>query len=80
MVIARAADAMVIDKFVDVAVCAGDPESVTLNVSGVAVTGIVGVPLIVPAVAFSDSPAGRVPAVNCHVKAPVPPLARRVCK
>ncbi len=76
---ARPAGLIVMAKFA-VTVCTGDPESVTLNVSGVATTGIVGVPLIVPADAFSASPAGRVPAVSCHVKAPVPPLAVRVCK
>ena len=50
------------------AVCAvGEPESVTLKVSGVAVTGVLGVPLIKPVDAFSDNPAGKVPAVTCHV-------------
>src|SRR5260370_39164659 len=58
-----------------VAVCAGEPESVTLKLSGVAVTWVVGVPLIKPVGAFSDNPAGRVPAGNCQVEAPVPPEA-----
>src|ERR1039457_4867599 len=63
-----------------VAVCAGDPESVTLKVSGVAVTGAVGMPLINPVDAFSAKPAGKDPAVNCQVKAPVPPVAARLCE
>src|ERR1035441_10958260 len=48
------------------AVCADEPESVTLNVSGVAVMGVLGVPLINPVDAFSDNPAGKVPAVTCR--------------
>src|ERR1035441_9530697 len=48
------------------AVCADEPESVTLNVSGVAVMGVLGVPLIKPVDAFSDNPAGKVPAVTCQ--------------
>jgi hypothetical protein len=39
-------------------------ESLTLMVSGVALTAAVGVPLIAPVAAFSDSPAGNVPLVN----------------
>ena len=60
------------------AVCTGEPESVTLKVSGVAVTGVLGVPLIRPVAAFNDKPAGKVPAVNCQVSAPVPPEAPSV--
>src|ERR1035441_483731 len=77
VVIVNVAGAMVRFKFA-VAVCAEDPESVTLNVSGVAVTGVVGVPPISPVEAFSAKPAGNVPAVSCHVKAPVPPVAARL--
>ena len=44
---------------------AGLPESVTLKVSGAAIL-VVGVPLMVPAVGFSESPAGRVPLVSAH--------------
>src|ERR1039457_7193101 len=79
VVIVNVAGAMVRFKFT-VAVCAQDPESVTLNVSGVAVTGVVGVPPISPVEAFSAKPAGNVPAVSCHVKAPVPPVAANVCE
>jgi hypothetical protein len=79
VVIVNVAGAMVRFKFT-VAVCAEDPESVTLNVSGVAVTGVVGVPPISPVEAFSAKPAGKVPAVSCHVKAPVPPVAANVCE
>ncbi len=70
----RFAGVMVRVRFA-VAVCAGELESVTLNVSGVAFTAAVGVPLMRPVEAFSDKPFGRVPAVNCHVKAPDPPVA-----
>ena len=50
-----------------VAVCAGDPESVTLKLSGVAVAAAVGVPLISPLDALRLRPAGKVPEVNCQV-------------
>jgi hypothetical protein len=63
-----------------VAVCTVDPESVTLKVNGVAVTGKVGVPPISPLDAVRVKPAGSVPAVNCQVKAPVPPVAASVCE
>ena len=49
------------------ALCAGEPESVTLKVSGVAVTWLEGVPLISPLEAFSPNPAGNVPLVSCQV-------------
>ncbi len=49
------------------AACTGEPESVTLKVSGVALTGAAGVPLISPVDTFNDNPEGKVPAVNCHV-------------
>ena len=62
------------------ALCAGEPESVTLKVSGVAFTAAVGVPLMRPVDAFNDKPFGKAPAVNCHVKAPVPPVAVRLCE
>jgi hypothetical protein len=42
----------------------GLPESLTWKVSGVALTAAVGVPLMAPVAAFSDSPAGKVPLVN----------------
>jgi hypothetical protein len=50
-----------------VAVCGGVLESVTLNVSGVAVTNAVGVPATTPVEAFNVKPAGSVPEVNCQV-------------
>ena len=59
------------------AVWTGEPESATLNVSG-AITGVVGVPLITPVAPFRLKPAGNVPAVNCHIYAPVPPVAANV--
>ena len=61
------------------AVCTGEPESVTLK-PRVAVIGTAGVPLIRPLDALSDRPVGSVPAVNCQVYAPVPPVAARVCE
>ena len=45
---------------------AGELESVTWKVSGVALAGAVGVPLIRPVVALSERPAGRVPKVSCQ--------------
>ena len=44
--------------------CAGFSASVTVKVSGVALADAVGVPLITPVVALSDSPAGNVPEVS----------------
>src|ERR1019366_5820479 len=75
----RGAGAIVSVRFV-VAVCAGEPESVTLKLSGVAVTEAVGVPLMRPVDTSSVRPVGKVPAVNCQVKAPVPPVAARLCE
>jgi hypothetical protein len=49
------------------AFCAGEPESVTLKVSGAAVTCALGVPLINPEAAVRVNPAGSVPEVNCQV-------------
>jgi hypothetical protein len=53
-------------KFTD-RVRAGLLESVTLNVSGVLVTGAVGVPVMAPVVAFRVKPVGRVPLVSDEV-------------
>lgn len=61
------------------AVCATALESVTIKVSGVAVTADVGVPLIAPVAELRFNPAGSVPAVNCQVYGVVPPAAARVC-
>jgi hypothetical protein len=61
-----------------VAVCAGEPESVTLKVNGVALTVAVGVPLIRPDDAVHVNPAGRLPEVNCQLVEPVPPVDARV--
>ena len=46
--------------------CAGLLESVTINVSAVALAAAVGVPLITPVAAFKVKPAGRVPLVRLH--------------
>ena len=48
-------------KIRHIAVCAGEPESVTLKVSGVALTGVEGVPLMSPLDAFRVSEALVVP-------------------
>src|ERR1035441_9128616 len=80
VVIVRVAGAIVSVRFVVVAVCAGEAESVTLKVSGVAFTVVEGVPLMSPLDAFRVKPVGNVPADNCHVWAPVPPVAARVCE
>jgi hypothetical protein len=66
VVITKVAGAMVNVKLAE-AVCAGDPESVTLKVRGVAATCVEGVPLISPVAAFSPNPDGKVPLVSCHV-------------
>ena len=56
-------------------VCAGLLESVTLNVSEVAVTAAVGVPVIAPVDGFSVSPDGSVPLVSDQLYGVVPPVA-----
>jgi hypothetical protein len=61
------------------AVCATALESVTIKVSGVAVTPDVGVPLIAPVAELRFNPGGSVPAVKCQVYGVVPPIAARVC-
>jgi len=60
-----------------VAVCGGEPASVTLKVSGVLVAVTVGVPLICPA-ALSFNPLGSAPEVSVQVRGGVPPVAERV--
>ena len=56
---------------------AGDAESETLKVNGVALIAAVGVPLIAPVDGFRDSPAGSVPPVSVQVYGVIPPLAAR---
>jgi hypothetical protein len=60
------------------AVCAGDPASVTLNDSETAFAVAAGVPLITPVEEFNDKPLGNVPDVSVHVYGVVPPLAVNV--
>ena len=55
------------------AVWTGEPESATLKVSWTLVAGVLGVPLIRPVAPFRLKPA-----VNCHMYAPVPPVAAKV--
>ncbi len=59
------------------AFCAGVPASVTLKVSGAGPPCVVGVPVMAPD-ELSVSPPGSVPAVNCQLYAPVPPVAASV--
>ena len=48
-------------------VCAGEAESVTLKVRGIALAVAVGVPEMVPEAASRFNPAGREPAVSCQL-------------
>lgn len=50
-------------------------ESFTINVKTVADAEAVGMPVIAPLDAFSESPAGRVPLTSDHVYGIVPPVA-----
>ena len=61
-------------------VCAGELESVTLNVNAVALTAAVGVPLIKPVNEFSARPPGNVPETRVQVYGAVPPVAVNVCE
>jgi hypothetical protein len=58
--------AIVRERFADL-LCAGLPESVTVNVSATALAVAVGVPVIAPVDAFSLRPAGSVPLVKDQV-------------
>jgi hypothetical protein len=44
------------------------------------VAAVVGVPVIAPVAAFSDSPAGKLPALTLNVYEPLPPVALTVCE
>jgi hypothetical protein len=78
-VIVNGGGAIVIVR-VAVATCEGDDESVTLKVSGVALTATEGVPLIAPVEAFRVNPVGSVPAVSCQKKGAMPPPVWRICE
>ena len=58
--------AIVSDRVTDF-VCTGLLESVSLNVSAVALAVAVGVPVIAPVEAFNDRPAGSEPLVSDQV-------------
>ena len=62
------------------AVCADGVESVTLKVNAVALTAVVGVPLIRPVNEFTVKPPGNVPEVSVQVYGEVPPVAVNVCE
>jgi hypothetical protein len=59
-----AVDAVIVKVRLTDLVCAGFSESVTVNVTGVALADAVGVPVIAPEVAFNDRPLGNVPEVS----------------
>lgn len=48
------------------AVCAGEPESLTVNISGVMLAAVLGVPLINPVDEFNVKPPVSVPDVSAH--------------
>jgi hypothetical protein len=48
------------------AVCAGEPESVTLNTRSVLFTTVVGVPLTTPVAELKANPLGSVPEESVH--------------
>ena len=64
-------------RFTDLC-CAGALLSATVNVSGAAVTAVVGVPAITPLDAVRDKPAGNDPAVIDQVSGEVPPVVANV--
>jgi hypothetical protein len=69
-------EAEIVSDSCSVAVCAGDPLSVTATVN-VAVPVAAGVPVILPAFE-SVNPAGRLPDASDHVYPGVPPVSLRV--
>ena len=75
VVIVSVPDAMVSVRLTVAVWAVGVVESVTLNVSGVFVTPLVGVPPICPVCAFSVNPVGSVPDISCQLKGVVPPAA-----
>jgi hypothetical protein len=58
---------IVIDRLTDVAVSAGEEESVTLNTSPDVVPAAPGVPVIAPVELFNVAHDGRVPPVSAQV-------------
>jgi hypothetical protein len=78
-------DSVVIDRVYDkmlktratVAVCVGELESVTWNITELA-SGSVGVPAITPVMPFSANPSGSLPEITVQVYGPRPPAAARV--
>jgi hypothetical protein len=64
VVVITSVGAAIVSESETVLLWTGVPESITLNVSGVALTAAVGVPLIAPVEAFRDRPAGNVPLVS----------------
>ena len=70
-------DVMVSVRLTDL-LCAGRLESVTVNVSAVALAASVGMPVITPVAASNDRPTGRVAFARDHLWGNVPPVAARV--
>ena len=67
VVVMCSVEAVTVSVSVTLALCAGVLESVALKVSELAEAAAVGVPVMAPVAAFSDSPAGKVPAVSAQL-------------
>jgi len=76
VVTVKAAGAMVRVRLTDLD-WAGEPESVTMKVSGDLETATLGVPVRAPD-PLRARPEGRVPEVSDQVRGLVPPVAERV--
>ena len=63
----RSVEAVTVSASVTLTLCAGALESVTLKVSEVAEAVALGVPVMAPVAALSDSPAGKVPTVSAQL-------------
>jgi hypothetical protein len=66
VVIVSGGGAVIVNVKALLLLCAGVPESVTLNVSDVPAAGESGVPLSTPVEAFNVKPCGSVPEANCQ--------------
>src|SRR5712691_5974180 len=78
-VIVRGAGGLIVNEICGLAdrVVGGFPESVQVNTMTTgAVVAVVGVPVTIPALASSASPAGSVPDLMAQVKGAVPPWTK----
>jgi hypothetical protein len=78
VVVMTSVGAAIVSESETVLLWTGLLESLTLKVSGVALTAAVGVPLMAPVEVFSDSPAGNVPLVSDQLYGVAPPVAFRL--